>query len=96
MPKTAESTFNTVLGNVLRKKHPRWPDRIGVEQTGVISEAAGLKPDLIVRHLGGLPVAIETEYTPASTVEQDARERLGKILELTGDPIEQALGVAPL
>ena len=93
MAKTSESAFNTELAKVLRRKHPRWPDRIGVEQTNVFSEAAGLRPDLIVRHPGGLPVAVETEYTPAHTVEQDARQRLGKTLRQTGDNIEQALAV---
>ena len=93
MPRTAETAFNPELAKVLRRKHPRWPDRIGVEQTNVFSEAAGLQPDIIVRHPGGLPVAVETEYTPAHTVEQDARKRLGKTLRQTGDSIEQALAV---
>ena len=93
MPTTTETAFNAELGQVLRRKHPRWPDRIGVEQTNVFSGAAGLQPDIIVRHPGGLPVAVETEYTPAHTVEQDARERLGKTLRQTGDSIEQALAV---
>ena len=93
MPRTAENAFNTQLASVLRRKHPRWPDRIGVEQTNVFSEAAGLQPDLIVRHQGGLPVAVETEYTPAHTVEEDARQRLGKTLRQTGESIEQSLAV---
>ena len=29
MPKTAESTFNSELAKVLRRKHPCWLDRIG-------------------------------------------------------------------
>ena len=93
MPKTAESAFNSELAKALRRKHPRWPDRIGVEQTNVFSGAPGLRPDIIVRHPDGLPVAIETEYTPAHTVEKDACQRLGKTLQQTGDNIEQALAV---
>ena len=93
MPRTAENAFNTQLASVLRRKHPRWADRIGVEQTNVFSEAAGLRPDLVVRHHGGLPVVVETEYTPAHTVEQDARQRLGKTLRQTGESIEQSLAV---
>ena len=93
MPRTTEIAFNPELAKVLRKKHPRWSDRIGVEQTNVFSEAAGLQPDIIVRHPGGLPVAIETEFTPAYTVEQDAQQRLGKTLRQTGDSIEQAVAV---
>ncbi|MCY3852293.1 MAG: hypothetical protein OXG03_01770 [Gammaproteobacteria bacterium] len=93
MPKTAETAFNFELAKVLRKKHPRWSDRIGVEQTNVFSEAAGLRPDIVVNHPGGLPVGIETEYTPAATVEQDACQRLGKTLKETGQRIEQAIAV---
>ena len=93
IPKAAEVAFNFELAAVLRRKHPRWPGRIGVEQTNVFSEAAGLRPDIIIRHPGGLPVAVETEYAPATTVEQDACERLGRTLRETGDTIEQALAV---
>lgn len=93
MPKTAEIAFNPELARVLRTKHPRWLDLIGVEQTDVFSEAAGLQPDIIVYHPGGLPVAVETEYTPAHTVEADACQRLGKTLRRNGDSIEQALAV---
>ena len=88
MAKTAETAFNPELAKALRKKHPRWQNRIGVEQTNVFSGAAGLRPDIIVRHPGGLPVAVETEYTPAQTVEQDARQRLGKALRLTGESVD--------
>ena len=93
MPRTTETAFNIELAIVLRRKHPRWIDRIGVEQTNVFSESSGLKPDIIVRHPGGLPVSVETEWLPAHTVEQDACERLGKTLQQTGDRIEQALAV---
>ena len=93
MPRTAEIAFNTEIADVLRRKHPRWADRIGVEQTNVFSGEPRLQPDIIVRHPGGLPVAIETEYTPAHTVEQDACQRLGKSLTQTGDQIEQAIAV---
>ena len=93
MPRTAEIVFNTEIAKLLRRKHPRWADRVGVEQTNVFSGEPGLQPDIIVRHPGGLPVAIETEYTPAHTVEQDACQRLGKSLVQTGDKIEQALAV---
>lgn len=93
MPKTSEPAFNPELAKVLRKKHPMWSDRIGVEQTNVISGASGLKPDIIVRHPGGLPVSVETEYTPALSVERDACQRLGKTLRQTGNKIEQTLAV---
>ena len=89
MPRTTETVFNTEMAQVLHRKHPRWPGQVGVEQTRVFSGDPRLQPDIIVR----LPVAVETEYTPASEVEEDARQRLGKRLESTDDPIEQALAV---
>ena len=91
--RTAESAFNMALGGILRGKHPRWYEAIQVEQTGVLSESAALRPDMIVEHPGGLPVAVETEYAQATTVERDARERLGKTLKDTGEAIEQAIAV---
>jgi len=91
--RTQEKAFNTLLGDALRDKHPRWPDRIGVEQTGVFAEDARLVPDIIVRHPGGLPVSVETEYAPAQTVEADAIDRLGKTLREDGRVIEQAIAV---
>ena len=93
MPRISEPSFNVELGNVLRTKHPRWLDRIGVEQTGVLIEAANLRPDIVIRHPGGLPVIVETEYAPARTVEADARARLGKTLQTDGHGIEQSIAL---
>ena len=93
MAKTQEKAFNFALGDALRDKHPRWPDRIGVEQTGVFTQSAGLCPDIIVRHPGGVPVAVETEFAPANTVEDDAVDRLGMALKQDGCDIEQAIAV---
>jgi len=69
-PRISEPAFNVALGYILGTKHPRWHDRIGIEQTGVLREGAGLKPDIMIHHPGGLPVVIETEYSPARTVER--------------------------
>ena len=93
MPRISEPSFNVELGNVLRTKHPRWTDRIGVEQTAVLSEATSLRPDIVIRHPGGLPVVVETEFTPARTVEADACARLGKTLQRDGRAIEQAIAL---
>lgn len=93
MAKTQEKAFNFAMGDALRNKHPRWPDRIGVEQTGVFTQSAGLCPDIIVRHPGGVPVSVETEFAPAHTVEDDARDRLSMTLKKDGCDIEQAIAV---
>jgi len=92
-PRVSEPAFNVALGNIMGTKHPRWHDRIGIEQTGVLREGAGLKPDIMIRHPGGLPVVIETEYSPARTVESDARAQLGKMLQGDGRPIEQSIAL---
>ena len=92
-PRISEPAFNVALGSILATKHPRWHNRIGIEQTGVLKEGAGLKPDIVVRHLGGLPVVVETEYSPAHTVENDACARLGKTLQGDGRRIEQSIAL---
>ncbi|MYF20420.1 MAG: hypothetical protein F4218_07370 [Synechococcus sp. SB0677_bin_5] len=92
-PRISEPAFNVTLGYILGRKYPPWRDYIGIEQTGVLQEGAGLKPDIMIRHPGGPPVVVETEYNPAHTVEDDARARLGKMLEDGGRPIEQSIAL---
>ena len=93
MPRTAEHTVNVELARLLRTKHPRWRQGIGVEQTGVLADAPSDRPDILIRHPGGLPVVIETEYHPAREVEQDAIDRLGEAVAATGEVIEQAVAL---
>ena len=93
MPRTAEHTVNVELARLLRTRHPRWRNGIGVEQTGVLADAPAQRPDILIRHPGGLPVVIETEYQPAREVEQDASSRLGAVVEATGEAIEQAVAL---
>ena len=92
MPRTSEIAFNVPLLSVLRSKHPRWQDRTGVEQRGVLRKKA-LQPDIVICPPGGVPVVLETEFEPAHTVEADAQARLGKFLSQTGDRIEQTIAV---
>ncbi len=95
MAKTQESVLNSALAQCLRTKHPRWRENgmISAEQTGVLAESAGLRPDIIVHHPNGLPVAVETELAPAHTVEEDAQARLDKKLQKDGGVIEQSIAV---
>lgn len=92
MPRTSETTFNVEFKNVLTGKHPRWADRITAEQSSVLEDPAA-RPDIVVKDPGGLPVVLETEYTPARTVEADACSRLGQRLVETADVIEQTIAV---
>ena len=95
MPLTTETAFNVDLATALRGKHPRWRegDRIGAERTGVFRGSPGLQPDIVIRHPGGAPVIVETEFEPAPTVEDDARARLGLAMADSGDIVDQAIAV---
>ena len=93
MPRTGEPAFNGYFAEVLRGKHPQWRDHLGVEQTGVFPDAPRLRPDILVQVPDAQPVAVETEYAPAATVENDARARLGRTPLNFADPIEQAVAV---
>ena len=92
MPKTNEVAFNVELANVLREMHPRWRDNLGVEQHEVF-QRVGLRPDILIRHPVGLPVAIETEFEPARTVELDARGRLSHQVGRDGEAVEQTIAL---
>ena len=92
MPRTSEPAINAVLGQVLRRKHPLWRDRVHAEQSGIFQQTA-LRPDIIVHHPGGLPVVVETEIEPATEVERDAIARLGKPLQAVSGTAEQAVAV---
>ena len=93
MPRTSEVAFNTRFAEVLRGKHPLWREHLGVERTGVFPDAPRLRPDVLVLAPDTQPVAIETEWAPAQTVEADARARLGKRPTGSEDAIEQAVAV---
>ncbi len=93
MPRTGEPAFNVYFAEALRSKHPLWKDHLGVERTGVFPDDPRLRPDILVQAPDAQPVAVETEYAPAATVENDARARLGKTPLAAADPIEQAVAV---
>ena len=93
MLRTTEVAFNAPFAEVLRGKHPLWSDGLIVEQTGILRDAPRSRPDILVHVPDAQPVAIETEYAPASTVENDAKARLGKTPKTSADPIDQAIAV---
>ena len=92
MPKTNEVAFNVELANVLRAMHPLWHDKVGAEQHAVFQQV-GLRPDILVRHPVGLPVAIETGFEPACSLELDARAKLSHQVGRDGESIEQMIAV---
>ena len=89
MPRNSELTLNSHLAAVLRTLNPAW-EALSAERTQVLRAAAGLRPDIL------LPeplLVLETEFTPAATVEDDARQRLGARLQATGRRVEHVLAV---
>ena len=59
----------------------------------MLRDAPAQRPDIVIRHPGGLTVILETEFAPARTVEDDARSRLSEIAAETGEAVEQAIAV---
>ena len=59
----------------------------------MFKDRLGLQPDIVIRHPGGAPVIVETEFEPARMVEEDARSRLGLVIAEPGDAVEQAIAV---
>ena len=90
MARHTEPLVNAVLAGALDRRHPRW--RVTAEQTDVFGHR-GLRPDVLVRLGGAPPIILETEFTPASTVEEDARARLGKLTKDSGYEIEQVVAI---
>ena len=65
MPRHTEATVNVLLAEALRRRHPRWRDKIFVEQNDILADAA-LRPDIIVKQEPGPPIVIETEFGQSS------------------------------
>ena len=93
--KTVETAFNFALASVLRSKHPDWraEGSILAERLGVLQNEPRKRPDIIIFHPRGIPVAIETEFQPARNVEKEAKERLGKVTISDQNSIEQSIAV---
>ena len=93
MSNTSEIVFNGHLAEILRTKHPLWRNCLGVEQTGVFRDHPRLRPDILVLPPNAQPVVVETEYVPGSTVENDAKARLGLVPLGSENLIEQTIAV---
>ena len=88
-----EIAFNVQLKDALLARNPNWTGQIVAEETGILEESAGARPDIVVNTLGGIPVVVETEFDPARTVEEDASKRIGKTIERDGRSIEQSIAL---
>lgn len=95
MSKATEPTANLRLAEALRGQHPHWKreGKLTAERQ-LASDRGARRPDLLLRHSSlTAPIGIETEFTPAATVEQEAQARLGLRLDGAIHPIEQCFAV---
>ena len=90
-PRNSEPTFNEALCRVLWTMNPEWRARLAAEQHGALIPTG--KPDIILRNGTNAAVVIESEYLPATTVEDDARGRINATLAESGDRIEQCIAL---
>ena len=90
---TIEQALNFALAGVLRGKHPLWKNAINAERTKVLKGSPRKQPDIIMSLAGSSPVVIETEFMPATTVENDAISRLGERLASDNRTIENVIAL---
>ena len=85
-----EHTLNDELGNLLDRMRRRW--RVQAEPLGTI-EGSAQRPDILISEDGALPVIIEHEISPARTVEQEARDRIGLRLRASGRKVQVVIAL---
>lgn len=85
-----EAALNVRLADVLQPKNPAW--RVSAHELGALS--GGRQPDILVRHPNSVPVILEVEYDPATTVESEARGRLGALVRPDNARVESTIAVA--
>ncbi len=90
---TTEQTINDALAGVLMETRSLWRHRGVIKSENVdVLKGSGKKPDILITEPNVSPVIVETEILPATSVESDARLRLGERLS-TGKPILSALAI---
>ena len=85
---THESVLNDAMAELLQDM--RSERRAMPEQTDVLAEGGVV--DIFVERYGVRPVVVETEFMPASSVETDAKKRLGKKTK-KGKTIESVVAI---
>ena len=73
-----EQQLNGRIATLLGRMSPHWT-ALG-ENKGAFQDSQR-QPDILVIQQGGQPVVIENEYLPAHTVEGEALQRLGEMLD---------------
>ena len=91
MPRQTEQNANNALGILLQGMFSR--SRVYYENTQVVIDHPGLKPDILITAYGRSPVVVEAEYMPAYTVEPEAKARLGLEVTVDSRPIEAVIAL---
>ncbi len=91
MPSQTEPTVNVELGNLLRGMMGTCGVRS--EHTGLIADQPGAQVDNLITAPGRSPVAVEAEFMPAYTAQQEAADRLGKHIAGQTRPVESAIAL---
>ena len=89
-----EDAFNHALGAALCSVVSHWEedDSVWIENTGVITSAAGHRPDLLIEDRHSPPVIMETAFDEKGA-DKDAIARLGVTTEKTGATVKTAIAV---
>ena len=89
-----EDAFNHALGAALCSVVSHWEedDSVWIENTGVITSAAGHRPDLLIEDRHSPPVIVETAFDEKGA-DKDAIARLGVTTEKTGATVKTAIAV---
>ena len=77
--RTTEESFNGALGAALRRTSVRWsetPEYVRVEETDLLHDKPGLKPDILINDGVFPPVVLECSFI-GPDADQDAIRRLG-------------------
>lgn len=92
---TTEHSINDVIADLLRGTRWAWRGDAVVrsETTGLLAEAAGKRPDILVTEPHTAAVVIETEVMPAVNVEAEAIARLGAVLAGSGQSVLSAIAL---
>ncbi len=91
-----EPTLNTHLASVLRGLSAGWETSLRSQQTRLLRGGAALQPDIAALSLDvphAAPVIVEAEVMPATSVEAEARDRLGGPMEGSSHPVETVVAL---
>lgn len=91
---TAEPTINDQLATLLRDTRRSWrnSNTVTSQNTGMLKGNACV-PDILVVEQSVSPVVVEAEVMPSTTVESDAKARLGEQVRASGRTILSSLAV---